>query len=100
MRVRKVDDNQSELVKQIRQIPGVTVAHTHTIGNGFVDVIAGYNGVNYLLEIKDPKKPPSSRKLTKDEERFHKAWTGQIAVVETLDDVLKILTPKKQNENY
>lgn len=91
MRVRKADDNQSELVKQMRKIPGLTVAHTHTVGNGMVDVVCGFRGVNYLLEIKDPKKPPSARKLTTDEERFHKEWTGQIAVVETLEDVMKVL---------
>jgi hypothetical protein len=39
MRIKKVDGNQAKLVKQMRKIPGLTVAHTHTVGNGFVDVI-------------------------------------------------------------
>lgn len=91
MRIRKVDSNQAELVKQIRQIPGATVAHTHTVSGGFADVVLGYRGTNYLLEIKDHSKPPSARKLTPDEEVFHKNWTGQIAIVQTLDDVLKLI---------
>jgi hypothetical protein len=90
MRVRKADSNQSALVKQMRRIPGLTVFHTHTVGNGFVDVVCGFRGKNYLFEIKDPGKPPSQRKLTADEQKFHDEWTGQIAVIETIDDVLKI----------
>lgn len=91
MRIRKADNNQSELVKQMRKIPGVKVAHTHTVGKGFPDVVISFRGTNYLLEIKDPSKPKSARKLTPDEERFHGEWTGSIHIVETLNDVLKIL---------
>lgn len=91
MRAKKVDVNQSTLVKQLRSIPGLTVTHTHTLGQGMADIIVGYQGRNYLLEIKDPNKPPSARKLTPDEERFHREWKGQIAVVETLEDVLTLL---------
>ncbi len=91
MRVRKCDNNQSELVKQMRKIPGLTVAHTHTLGKGMVDVIAGFRGVNFLFEVKNPSLSPSARKLTPDELRFHSEWKGQIAIVETLEDVMKIL---------
>jgi hypothetical protein len=91
MRIRKVDNNQAQLVKQMRKIPGLTVAHTHTVGKGFPDVLVAYKGVNYLFEIKDPAKAKSARKLTEDEQKFHKGWTGQIAIVETLDDVLKLI---------
>jgi hypothetical protein len=91
MRVRKVDSNQSQLVKQMRKIPGLSVAHTHTVSNGFTDVVVGFRGVNYLFEIKDPSKPPSQRKLTPDELEFHKNWTGSIHIVETIDDVIKII---------
>lgn len=94
MRVKRADANQSELVSQIRKIPGVTVKHTHVVGEGFVDVVIGYKKTNYLCEIKDPNKPPSKRRLTEDEERFHKDWTGQIAIIETFDDVLKMLNIK------
>lgn len=91
MRVRRADDNQRELVEQIRQIPGTTVAHTHTIGKGFPDIVLGFNGKNYLFEIKDPSKPPSARKLTVAEENWHSWWTGRVYIVETIDDVLKII---------
>lgn len=91
MRPRRIDGNQKELVGQMRKIPGLTVRHTHMVGDGFVDITVGFRGRNYLLEIKDPAKPPSARKLTPDEEKFHAEWMGQAAVVETIDDVMKVL---------
>jgi hypothetical protein len=91
MRIKKVDRNQPEIVRQLRKIPGVSVAHTHIVGDGFSDLVVGYKGKNYLCEVKDPAKPPSARKLTPDEEEFHTKWTGQIAVVESVTDVLKLI---------
>jgi hypothetical protein len=91
VRIKKVDTNQSKLVAQMRKIPGLRVAHTHTVGNGFPDVVISYKGVNYLFEIKDPSKPPSARKLTPDEEKFHSTWTGSIHVIEKIEDVLSII---------
>jgi hypothetical protein len=95
MRPKRIDENQPALVKQLRQIPGLKVAHTHTIGDGFPDIVVSFRGVNYMFEIKDPSKSPSRRKLTEDEEKFHNEWTGQIAVVETVTDVLKVINQVK-----
>jgi hypothetical protein len=86
---RKVDANQKSLVAQIRKC-GISVAHLHTVGKGMGDILIGKAGQNFLLEIKDPAKTKSQKKLTPDEEKFHAAWQGQITVVETLDDVLKL----------
>lgn len=91
MRPKRTDSNQSTLVKQIRTIPGVSVVSIHEKGQGVPDLLVGHRNKNYLLEIKDPSKPPSKRRLTPDEETFHQQWNGQIAVVHTLEDVLRIL---------
>ena len=66
-------------------------AITSQLGNGFVDIVVGYKESNYLIELKDGNKPPSQRKLTPDEIEFHNKWNGQIAVCESLDDVLKVI---------
>jgi hypothetical protein len=95
MKAKRIDENQPALVKQLRQIPGVTVAHTHMIGEGFGDIIVGFRGKNFLIEIKDPSKPPSKRRLTPDEEKFHNEWTGQIDVAETVSDVLNVINQAK-----
>jgi hypothetical protein len=95
MRVKRADSNQPGLVKQIRKIPGVSVVSIHTVGNGVPDLIIGHKGRTYLAEVKDPGKSQSRKRLTADEEEFHKMWTGHVEVIETIDDVLKML--KLQN---
>lgn len=89
--IKKVDANQKEIMGKLRMIPGVTVATTHTIGKGFPDIVIGYKGLNYLVEIKDGSKPPSQRKLTKDEVSFHSNWTGQLQTCNNFYEILKML---------
>ena len=84
---KRTDANQTALVKGLRRIPGIAVWPV----NDRCDLIVGYREVNYLLEVKDPTKPPSARRLTPAEQKFHDEWTGQIAVVETLEDCLRVL---------
>lgn len=43
------------------------------------------------MEVKDPKQPPSKRKLTPAQEDFRNGWKGQYAVVQTIDDALTVL---------
>jgi hypothetical protein len=54
----------------------------------------GYRGLNYMFEIKDGKKTASQKKLTQAEIKFHSNWTGQISVVEKIEDILNILKIK------
>lgn len=91
MRLRaRIDGNQNEIVAQLREL-GCSVAITSQLGKGFPDLVVGFKGKNYLLEIKDPSKPLSQRKLTKDEIRFSYKWLGQYSVIETIDDFLALL---------
>ena len=53
----------------------------HMVGRGCPDLLVGYRGVNYLLEVKDGEKPKSAQKLTPDEDAWHFMWMGQVAVV-------------------
>lgn len=94
MKAKRVDSNQKELVKQIRQIPGTRVAHIHTVGQGVPDLLVSFRGFNYLFEVKDGKKSKSEKKLTAPEEKLHDSWTGRIDIVENINDVLKILNEK------
>lgn len=89
-RAARTDDNQKEIVSTFRQL-GCSVETTHTLGSGFPDIVVGCFGFNLLVEIKDGAKPPSKRKLTPDEERWHQLWTGQIDIVESSDDVLSLV---------
>ena len=79
-RAARVDRNQQEIVQHLRKL-GATVQPLHTVGQGCPDLIVGYGGLNYLIEIKDGEKPPSARKLTPDEQAWHDDWCGQVCVV-------------------
>lgn len=88
MRGSRVDSNQPAIVGALRAC-GASVQHLHMVGQGCPDILAGYRGVNYLIEIKDGSRPPSARKLTGPEASFHAAWRGQVVVVESVADAIR-----------
>jgi len=90
-RAAKVDANQAEIVAALRKI-GATVQPLHAVGQGCPDLLVGWRGMTSLLEVKDGKKPPSARKLTEDQERWHAEWRGQVAVVETVEQAIAAIT--------
>lgn len=90
MRAKRVDENQKEIVRQLRQL-GVTVRHLHMVGDGLPDIIVGHRKQNFLIEIKDHKKKKSAKKLTDDEQEFFDTWKGQVAKCETLEEILKVI---------
>ena len=89
-RAARTDANQPDIVKELRRV-GASVAITASAGGGFPDLVVGYRGVNYLMEIQDPNQDKAHQKLTPDQEIFHRCWTGQISVVKTADQALKII---------
>ena len=92
-RAARIDANQPEIVQQLRSVPGVKVCITSQVGGGFPDIIIGYHGANYLIELKDSNKPPSKRKLTPAEKKWHKMWSGygQIATCITFEECLEAI---------
>lgn len=86
----RVDENHAAIVAAIRKC-GMTVQSLAALGKGCPDILVGESGRNWLFEIKNDKKCKSEKALTKDEERFHEKWKGQVAVVETVFDILMII---------
>jgi hypothetical protein len=62
-----------------------------TIGKGCPDILIAHRGRTICVEIKDGSKPPSARRLTPDEVAWRSAWNGEVLIVESLDDVMKII---------
>lgn len=81
----RLDANHKEIVAALRQA-GATVQSLADVGNGCVDVLAGYREVNYLLEIKSP-----GGKLTPDEAKWHQAWGGTVYTVYSAEEALKAI---------
>lgn len=98
----RIDRNQVEIVKTFRQY-GASVVHTHTLGRGFPDIVVGYQGNNFLIEIKDWLKPESQRKLTEAEQEFSNNWKGQYDIIESVGDVvsfMETITRRKNNGTF
>jgi hypothetical protein len=89
-RAARVDRNQPEIVQALRQV-GASVQHLHHVGKGCPDILVGFQGLNYLMEIKDGDKPPSRRRLTDDEAEWFAQWNGYAAIVENVDDALRVI---------
>ena len=90
MRKARVDDNQAELVKVMRDL-GASVTITSNGHDGFPDVVVGICGVTVLTEIKDGSKPPSKRKLTDDQETFHNEFKGAKTVIKNIDEAVDLV---------
>lgn len=86
----KVDGNQKEIVEGLRKM-GASVLIVSQLKNCF-DILVGYKGVNYIMEIKDGSLPPSKRRLTLGEQKFRDSWNGgEYHVVNSLDEAINIL---------
>ena len=48
----RIDRNQPEIVDALRK-RGASVALLHTAHDGIPDLLVGYKGKNFLLEVKD-----------------------------------------------
>lgn len=89
-RAAKVDGNQAEIVKALREA-GATVQPLHSIGDGCPDLLVGFRGRNYLLEVKDGRKPPSARPITPDQIKWHGEWRGQAVIALNILDALEAI---------
>ena len=78
----RVDENHTAIVDLLRGF-GCSVVSTAGVGDGFPDVVVGFQGVTHLIEIKDGEKSPSRRKLTDDEKTallaFLRSLTGRVS---------------------
>lgn len=85
-RAARVDANHSEVIDAFRAF-GFSVVDTSRLGEGCPDCFVSRSGLTATVEIKDGKKPPSARKLTKPEQEFKDTWRGKYFIVLSVDDV-------------
>lgn len=84
------DSNHKQIVDGLRRY-GATVLDTSQLKNCF-DILVGYNGVNYIIEIKDGKKSKSQTKLTDGEKDFKNTWKGgKYHIAYSLDQAIEII---------
>ena len=82
-----LDANHTEIVAGLRHI-GATVVDLAKVGKGCPDLLVGWRGKTYLMEIKT-----KTGHMRATIEQFFRSWTGgHIAVVRSFDDAYNVLT--------
>lgn len=82
------DANHGSIVRAFEQL-NCRVKDVSSVP-GFADLLVKRGRNIRVVEIKDPNKPPSQRKLTKAERDFWEYWGEDPIIVETLDDVMRV----------
>ena len=85
MTYSRTDWNQSAIVDALRAA-GASVFITSGVRHGFPDLVVGFNGKTYLLEVKAP-----DAKLTEDELLFMRKWVGDYHVVRSPEEAIRII---------
>jgi len=85
MKAAKIDLNQPEIVKALRDA-GVSVQSTAGVGKGFPDLVCALGDDMWLMEVKGPKG-----KLTPDQVEFISAWKGVVHIVRTPAEALMVI---------
>ncbi len=86
----RADRNQPEIVGALRAY-GASVACLHQCGGGIPDLVVGFRGRNFLVEVKDELAKPSDRRLTPDQQIWHEVWAGHVAVVTNCAEAIAVL---------
>ena len=95
----RTDSNQGEIVAVLRDI-GACVRDFSAVGGGCPDLAILYRGKTTWIEVKDGEKPPSARRLTPDQRRWHQeahARGVEVHVVTNADEAIYAVTsePKR-----
>lgn len=75
----KRDTNEASIVKILRGY-GISVEHLDKP----VDLICGYRGADYLVEVK-----AGNAGLTVPQEIFYESWGGSMTILRSVDDAHK-----------
>ena len=88
MKGRKTDANQSAIIAVLREV-GATVVDLSAVGKGCPDLLVGFRGATYLLEVKNVK---GKNRTTPDQDVFYAWWRGgPVSIVRTADEALSAI---------
>lgn len=93
--MKRTDENQRKIVAALRAV-GASVQDLSRVGKGCPDLLVGFRGRNYLLEVKNPER---RWKLTDDQVMWHRYWNGKAVVVRDSEEALAVITRQGQDHD-
>jgi hypothetical protein len=88
-RAARRDANEGDIIKAMRA-EGAYVKQIND--EGLFDLLVSHRGETLLVEVKDGAKPPSARRLTDAEQKFHDEWPGSdLYIVNSVEEALLLL---------
>ena len=84
---KRVDLNHQEVVKTLRLL-GATVFDASRMGQGFPDLVVGYNHQTVLVEIKSGEQ----KKFTQAQLKFMADWKGSaVTRINDVDGAIRLI---------
>lgn len=78
---RRPDGNQAEIIAELRKV-GASVVDTSAVGiPGFPDLVAGFRGQTFLLEVKNPATRYGRKGLNANQKAALSVWNGAAPIV-------------------
>jgi hypothetical protein len=84
-RAARVDANHGVIVAALRQV-GASVQDLAAVGKGCPDLLVGYRGHNFVLEVKAPKGTSTPAQVA-----WHADWRGDVRIVRDVDEALHVI---------
>jgi hypothetical protein len=88
-RAARRDANEGDIIKALR----AEGAYVKVINDeGLFDLLVSHRGETLMIEVKDGAKPPSARRLTEAEQKFHDEWPGSdLYIVNSVEEAIALL---------
>ena len=88
-RAARRDNGEQDIIKAMRA-EGAYVKQIND--EGLFDLLVSYRGETLLIEVKDGAKPPSARRLTDAEQKFHDEWPlSNLFIIISPEDAVALL---------
>ena len=86
----RVDQNQKDIVEGLRSV-GASVEILSNVGGGVPDLLVGWNGKNFLLEVKSTVTNYGRNGLNNTQQKWFAKWCGHCTVVSSLEEALEAI---------
>jgi len=87
-KTHRVDSNQAAIVRALRQA-GASVCNLAAVGSGCPDLLVGWCGNNFVLEVKNLEG--RGMRFTPAERAFMDTWRGRVLVITDVPQALELL---------